>query len=245
MNRREMLGNLAAAGLASLDGGAAPGARVVVVGAHPDDPESGAGGTAKLLAAAGHAVTFLYLTRGEAGIAGAGAAVAGRRREEEARAACRVLGVAPVFVGQVDNATQLDAASRDAFRALLQKLKPELVLTHWPLDTSRDHRACAELVFDVWAQKRNAFSLLFFEVLSGYQTQTFAPDVYVDIGPSVEAKRDALACHQSQGAAVWEHHQRMQGYRGLETHATAAEAFVHHRPSPTTSLLVPFAPRPK
>jgi N-acetylglucosamine malate deacetylase 1 len=245
MNRREVLGNLAVAGLASLDGGAAPGARVVVVGAHPDDPESGAGGTAKRLAAAGHAVTFLYLTRGEAGIASATAAAAGRRREEEARAACRVLGVEPVFVGQVDNATQVDSASRDTFRALLQKLKPELVFTHWPLDTSRDHRACAELVFDAWVQKRNAFSLFFFEVLSGYQTQTFTPDVYVDIEASADAKREALACHQSQGPGVWEHHQRMHGFRGLETHATAAEAFVHHRPSPSTSLLVPFAPRPK
>ena len=43
---------------------------MVCVGAHPDDPESGCGGTLARYAAAGHRVTVLYLTRGEAGIAG-------------------------------------------------------------------------------------------------------------------------------------------------------------------------------
>src|SRR5207253_6739399 len=43
---------------------------VVVVGAHPDDPESGAGGTMARMADLGHEVVAIYLTRGEAGIAG-------------------------------------------------------------------------------------------------------------------------------------------------------------------------------
>ncbi|HEX7977619.1 MAG TPA: PIG-L family deacetylase, partial [Gemmatimonadaceae bacterium] len=38
---------------------------VVCVGGHPDDPESGCGGTLARYAAAGHAVTIIYLTRGE------------------------------------------------------------------------------------------------------------------------------------------------------------------------------------
>ena len=54
-------------------GGQAPDARrelsVVCVGAHPDDPESGCGGTLAMYAARGHRVTVIYLTRGEAGIA--------------------------------------------------------------------------------------------------------------------------------------------------------------------------------
>ena len=44
--------------------------RIVCVGAHPDDPESGCGGTLARYAAAGHRVTVIYLTRGEAGIPG-------------------------------------------------------------------------------------------------------------------------------------------------------------------------------
>ncbi|HEX6908343.1 MAG TPA: PIG-L family deacetylase, partial [Terriglobales bacterium] len=44
--------------------------KIVVAGAHPDDPESGCGGTIALYTDLGHEVTILYLTRGEAGIKG-------------------------------------------------------------------------------------------------------------------------------------------------------------------------------
>jgi GlcNAc-PI de-N-acetylase len=44
--------------------------KILCVGGHPDDPESGCGGTLAKLSAAGHDVTTLYLTRGEAGIPG-------------------------------------------------------------------------------------------------------------------------------------------------------------------------------
>ncbi len=57
----------------------------------------------------------------------------------------------------------MDGDARDKMAAVLIKLAPELVITHWPLDTSRDHRVCAELVVDAWVKKRSAFSLLFYE----------------------------------------------------------------------------------
>ena len=44
--------------------------RVVCVGGHPNDPESGCGGTLTRLAIAGHSVSIIYLTRGESGIRG-------------------------------------------------------------------------------------------------------------------------------------------------------------------------------
>jgi LmbE family N-acetylglucosaminyl deacetylase len=44
--------------------------RIVCIGGHPDDPESGCGGTLARYAALGHAITVIYLTRGEAGIPG-------------------------------------------------------------------------------------------------------------------------------------------------------------------------------
>ena len=47
---------------------AAPPMRVLVAGGHPDDPESGCGGTIARYVQMGHEVTVLYLTRGEAGI---------------------------------------------------------------------------------------------------------------------------------------------------------------------------------
>ena len=43
---------------------------IVCVGGHPDDPESGCGGTLSLYAKAGNKVSIVYLTKGEAGIPG-------------------------------------------------------------------------------------------------------------------------------------------------------------------------------
>jgi len=42
--------------------------KVVCVGGHPDDPESGCAGTLARYAELGHSVTVIYLTRGERGI---------------------------------------------------------------------------------------------------------------------------------------------------------------------------------
>ena len=48
--------------------GSAKKMKVLVVGAHPDDPETTCGGIMALLSGAGHEVISAYLTRGEAGI---------------------------------------------------------------------------------------------------------------------------------------------------------------------------------
>src|SRR4051812_34406412 len=63
---------------------------IVCIGGHPDDPESGCGGTLARYAAAGHAVTIIYLTRGERGIDGKSLAEAARIRTAESEAACRI-----------------------------------------------------------------------------------------------------------------------------------------------------------
>ena len=61
--------------------------KILVIGAHPDDPETAAGGTMCLLSDAGHEVVSVYLTRGEAGIRGKSHDEAAAIREAEARAA--------------------------------------------------------------------------------------------------------------------------------------------------------------
>src|SRR5205823_1354592 len=84
------------------------GLRVVCVGAHPDDPESGCGGTLARYAAAGHRVTVLYLTRGERGIPDKSFDEAAAIRTREAEEACRILRAHPVFAGQIDGDTRMD-----------------------------------------------------------------------------------------------------------------------------------------
>ena len=62
--------------------------KIVVVGGHPDDPESGCGGTVLLFVKAGHDVTFMYFTNGDAGIEGKSHEEAASIRRKECMEAC-------------------------------------------------------------------------------------------------------------------------------------------------------------
>jgi LmbE family N-acetylglucosaminyl deacetylase len=203
--------------------------KVVVFGGHPDDPETMAGGTIARFAALGHEVVCLYLTRGEAGIEGTPHAEAARRRTGEAERACAGLGARARFAGQVDGATEVTAARYAETRAILDEEKPDLLLTHWPVDTHRDHRAASLLAYDAWLALGGRCDLYYGEVLTGDQTQQFAPTHWVDVTGFLEKKRAACFAHASQDPAdMWAHHDQMQRFRGREAGCAAAEAFALH-----------------
>jgi LmbE family N-acetylglucosaminyl deacetylase len=122
--------------------------KVVVVGGHPDDPESGCGGTIARYTDLGHEVAIIYLTRGEAGIDGKTHAEAAAIRSAEVLKACEILKARPVFAGQIDGSTEISPARYAEFRKILEAEKPDIVLTHWPVDSHRDHRAASLLVYD-------------------------------------------------------------------------------------------------
>src|SRR5436190_21581888 len=82
--------------------------KIICVGAHPGDPEFGCGGTMARYSDAGHNVTFLYLTRGEASDPNKTYAEMAALRTKEAEVACKALNVKHQFVGQVDGNTVLN-----------------------------------------------------------------------------------------------------------------------------------------
>src|SRR5258705_6925217 len=82
--------------------------KIVCIGAHPGDPEFGCGGTMAKYSDAGHMVTFLYLTRGEASDPKKSYSEMAALRTAEANVACKVLNAKPMFAGQVDGNTVLD-----------------------------------------------------------------------------------------------------------------------------------------
>jgi len=243
INRREALGLIAAPiGLAALGTDplvgaqarsrpAVSGFKVLVAGGHPDDPESGCGGTIARYVQEGHDVVALYLTRGEAGIPGKSHEEAARIRTAEAERACSILGARPRFGTQVDGAYT-------AMQDLLTEERPDLLFTHWPVDTHPDHRAVSLLVYDAWLRTGKKAALYYFEVLSGEQTQLFRPTDYVNISAVAERKREACFAHISQLPAEWYPvHEHMGGFRGLEHGCAQAEAFLRHDQSPPLPLL--------
>jgi LmbE family N-acetylglucosaminyl deacetylase len=208
--------------------------KVLVVGGHPGDPEAGCGGAMARYAGAGHDVVALYLTRGEAGVAGKSFRDAAAIRTAEAEAACKLLAVRCLFAAQTDGATEVTGARYDEFAKLIVAEKPDVVFTQWPIDHHRDHRACSLLAHDAWEKSDRAFALYYYEVDLGSDTQCFRPTHYVDITATEARKRAACMAHASQNPAGFymKDHEPMMRFRGMESGFRLAEAFVRHDMSP-------------
>ncbi|MBR6540745.1 MAG: PIG-L family deacetylase, partial [Bacteroidales bacterium] len=106
--------------------------KALVIGAHPDDPESMCGGTMIKLKEQGCEVVCVYFTCGEGGIPGKTAAEAASVRRKEALDACDVMGIRPVFMTQIDGDTQINKERYKEMKDLIDREKPDLVITHWP-----------------------------------------------------------------------------------------------------------------
>lgn len=233
MNRRTAISSMAVLpiiGNVKSTNNAADKLKIMVTGAHPDDPETGCGGAIAKWTKAGHEVVVVYLTRGEAGIEGTAAKEAAEIRTKEAIAACKLLNARPVFLGQIDGNSEINNDWFDKALAILQKENPDVLLTHWLIDTHRDHRVCANLFYDAWLSNGQASSLYFYEVLTGGQTQNFNPTDYVDISEELEVKHQACFIHKSQFIEdTYENdHGMMEVFRGMEASVSYAEAYLRH-----------------
>ena len=202
--------------------------KIVCIGGHPDDPESGCGGTLAKLRSLGYEVTIIYLTTGEAGIPGKSHDEAAAIRRQEAINACKVLDVKPVFAGQIDGDTVCNNAWVNEMMQLITNENPAIVFTQWPLDSHKDHQVASLLTIQSWIRMPQKFSLYFYEVCIGEQTLIFHPTDYVDITATQEQKRKAVYCHVSQGPpGIYAcGHAAMEDFRGRELGVKAAEGFV-------------------
>jgi LmbE family N-acetylglucosaminyl deacetylase len=183
--------------------------RLLIIGAHPDDADYAAGGTAALYRAAGHEVTMVSLTNGDAGHhVQAGASLAKRRREE-ARRSGEVIG-APYEVFEIHDG-ELEPTLENRWKVihLIRTIKPDLVLTHRPNDYHPDHRYTSQLVQDA------AYMITVPPVVPGtphllknpviaylpdefQKPYPFTPTIAVDVGPVLDKVIDMLHCHTSQ-----------------------------------------------
>jgi N-acetylglucosamine malate deacetylase 1 len=198
--------------------------RVVVFGGHPDDPESGAGGLVAGLARQGHEVILAYGTAFRGGRRFFGRPEA-EVRKEEATAACKVLGAVPKFFPFAHETLTVDEATLKEVASWLEAVKPDIVVTHWPLDTHPNHHVVTSLVWRSY-KRQGGWNLYFFEVMTGAQTVGFEPDLYLDIAPVRDLKKRSLDEHKSQAPEeIWRAHERMHRRRGAECGVEFAEAY--------------------
>jgi len=109
--------------------------RVMVVTAHPDDPEFLFGATVARLVAEGAEVCYLICSDGSNGSRNAAltAEEVSAIRYAEQRAAASMLGVSKVlFLGMPDGQLAPTYELRLAIAREIRRARPELVLTHFP-----------------------------------------------------------------------------------------------------------------
>lgn len=203
--------------------------KVIVAGGHPGDPEYGCGGTVARYTQAGHAVTLLYLNRGEGGVPGKTPQQAATIRTAEAKKACELLGATPLFAGQIDGNAIVDKAHYDSFARFIESEKPDVMFTQWPIDGHPDHRATSILCYEAWLRMGKSFGFYYYEVSDGEDTLMFSPREYVDISAVEGRKRAACYAHASQSP---DHFYALQDqvarFRGVESGVGEAEAFTRH-----------------
>src|SRR5437899_9541306 len=109
--------------------------RVMVVSAHPDDPDVGAGGSIARLVDSGAEVVYVIVTDGSQGGEDPKQkdSELSAIRQREQRAAARVLGIKKVeFLGYKDGHLAPDLKLRRDIVRMIRKYKPDLVITHFP-----------------------------------------------------------------------------------------------------------------
>ena len=184
--------------------------RIIAIGAHPDDCDQRAGGTAARWAALGHQVKFLSVTNGDAGHQTEGGGALARRRRLEAQEAGRRLGIAEYET--LDNHDGQLVPSVEVREQIIRRIRQwnaDLVLAPRPNDYHPDHRYTGVLVQDAAYMvvvpniapdtpplRRNPVFLYFEDRFQ--RPNPFRPDVAVAIDAVLDTKIRALDAHVSQ-----------------------------------------------
>jgi LmbE family N-acetylglucosaminyl deacetylase len=215
---------------------------VLALGAHPDDLECTCAGTLAALVRRGVEVHMAVATDGWCGSYELNGPEIAAVRLEEARRAAEIAGAASFHhLGMHDQGTEVTIERRREFVDLIRRLRATVLLGHAPNDYHVDHRNAGELVF----QARCAATVPNFgeepplphpphaALIDNEQGIGFEPQVWIDIGETMDVKRRMLETHASQvdlmrrmyGEDLVEMVERLARMRGGQRGCEFAEAF--------------------
>jgi LmbE family N-acetylglucosaminyl deacetylase len=197
-------------GTAMLFGQANPNEiRVIAFGAHPDDCDIRAAGTAARFAALGHKVKFVAVTNGDAGHQSEGGGALAKRRAAELEESGRRLGIEYITLDNHDGELLPTIPVRNQVIREIRKWNADIVLAPRPNDYHPDHRYTGVLVQDAAymvvvpniapdtpALRKNPVFLYFEDHFQ--KPAPFRPDVAISIDEVFQKKIDALDAHVSQ-----------------------------------------------
>lgn len=183
--------------------------RLLILGAHPDDADFGAGGLAAKYRRLGHDVRMVSVTDGSAGHQRLRGSELAEIRAAEARAAGQVIGAEYVVWDFPDGQLQPTLQVRERIITEIRRYSPDLLVTHRAFDYHPDHRAVGQAVMDacylvtvpaivpdVPALRRNPVVALMHDGFN--KPVPFEPHVLIDIDDVFDQVVAMLGCHFSQ-----------------------------------------------
>ena len=183
--------------------------RIIVFGAHPDDCELDAGGTAARWAKLGHKVKFVSVTNGDIGHHEAAGAILARRRAAEVAEAAKLLGVTTEVLDNHDGELLPTLENRRTITRKIREWRADVVVSHRPNDYHPDHRYTGVLVQDAAfmvtvpsfcpdTPRLTRNPVFLYSEDDFKKPNPFQPDVVVPIDPVFDAKVAAIDAIESQ-----------------------------------------------
>jgi LmbE family N-acetylglucosaminyl deacetylase len=212
--------------------------KILVILAHPDDPEFFCGATIGRWTDLGHHVVYWLLTRGDKGTDDRKMQPATliKIREEEQKKAARVLGVSDVhFLGNPDGFLVPSTELRREVTRIIRQEKPDILVTSDPTNffpnndatiNHPDHRAAGQIVIEAYfpaAGNPKYFPELLEEGLEPHSVKevwfslTHQPNTVFDVTDYWPRKIEALHCHASQIGDRLKFDERMRSRRTLDS----------------------------
>jgi N-acetylglucosamine malate deacetylase 1 len=197
---------------------------VIAFGAHPDDVEIGMGGTVAKLTGMGYDVRLVIAT-----LPNFVKTDTKEERKQESIMSAKVMGCkTPEFLDLSPEEIVFNRKFVTQISKKIQELNPEAIFTQWIGDTHQDHQSLTRAVV---AAARDSNDVFMYEttIPGGISEHAFRPQLYVDVTETLEIKRNALDCFDSQKircGPLWiDSLVGRCSYRGYQMNAKYAEAF--------------------
>jgi N-acetylglucosamine malate deacetylase 1 len=229
---------------------------ILVIAAHPDDEVLGCGGAIRRHADSGDTVNILFVCDGVGARKNVVNAKELQTRRDAALRAAKILGAAtPQFLDFPDN--RLDTTPLlnvvQAIEAVIEKVKPHTIYSHHAGDLNIDHALVSQAVLTACrpVEGTQIRRILNFEIPSSTEWASprpetaFIPNFFIDIGPQLDQKLEALGAYSEEMRSF--PHPRSEKairslayWRGANAGLAAAEAF-----SVTRIIDANYATQPK
>ena len=170
---------------------------VLIVGAHYDDSELGAGGTAARLIKEGHKVYKITLTDTAVKSDDMELNITNDRARENSKDACLALGgvIELNFPVQPYGNLVYTQETMQMMEHLILEKDIDTVFMHYADDYNTDHLAAHKICKTA---ARHVKNLLMYQSNPYIIYEHFCPNYYIDISDFIEMKRDALACYDAE-----------------------------------------------